>query len=339
MPTLAERCEGRWRSLLPLLGVSPRFLTGKHGPCPMCGGKDRWRFIDRRGSGDWFCTHCGHGSGIDLAKLMLKSGFRDVACRIEELLGETRVEVRRRVADEGGTMQAMIELWEAGTAVASGDAVATYLARRGLPLSRLRERVPSVCEAGEGSAAARSARAGAPLSLTLPSRSATGPSLSREAGEGDCIRSLAHARYDAARSFPAMLAAVTSPEGHLAQLHRTFLDGHGAKAPVEPARKLMPGTLPPGSAVRLAPASAHLGLAEGIETALSAMILFAHPVWAALHAGNLERFAVPDGVTRLTIYADHDESFTGQAAAFALARRLTGKLAVEVKTPVLMGLD
>ena len=44
----------------------------------------------------------------------------------------------------------------------------------------------------------------------------------------------------------------------------------------------MMGTMPTGAAVRLMPHEEMLGIAEGIETALSASILFNVPVWAAL---------------------------------------------------------
>ena len=44
---LADRARGRWAAILPQLGVSPSALTGKHGPCPLCGGRDRFRFDDK----------------------------------------------------------------------------------------------------------------------------------------------------------------------------------------------------------------------------------------------------------------------------------------------------
>jgi phage/plasmid primase-like uncharacterized protein len=43
-----ERAHGRWREILPALGIDGRFLTGKNCPCPMCGGRDRFRLIDSR---------------------------------------------------------------------------------------------------------------------------------------------------------------------------------------------------------------------------------------------------------------------------------------------------
>lgn len=65
---LRDRCRGRWRCILPALGMNPRFLTGKNGPCPLCpGGKDRWRFLGTGGDGTWICTHCGAGAGAGSA--------------------------------------------------------------------------------------------------------------------------------------------------------------------------------------------------------------------------------------------------------------------------------
>ncbi|MXO71815.1 virulence protein [Altererythrobacter buctensis] len=104
---------------------------------------------------------------------------------------------------------------------------------------------------------------------------------------------------------PAMLAAVTTDTG-LVAVHRTFLDpARSALARFERPRRAL-GSLGIG-AVRLAPPSdERLGLAEGIETALSAMALFGIPCWATL--GN-ERFglvAIPESVRELHLFVDHD---------------------------------
>src|SRR5690348_13963485 len=58
IPTV-DRARGRWREILPCLGVETRYLTNKHGPCPLCGGKDRFRFDDKNGDGTYYCNQCG----------------------------------------------------------------------------------------------------------------------------------------------------------------------------------------------------------------------------------------------------------------------------------------
>jgi putative DNA primase/helicase len=45
-----DAARGRWREILPPLGIPLKFLNGKHQPCPACGGRDRARFDDRRGA-------------------------------------------------------------------------------------------------------------------------------------------------------------------------------------------------------------------------------------------------------------------------------------------------
>ena len=83
-----------------------------------------------------------------------------------------------------------------------------------------------------------------------------------------------------------------------------------------------------------------LGIAEGIETALAASQRFGVPIWAATNAVLLEAWVPPEGVERVVIVGDNDASFTGQAAAFGLARRLVQKgLTVEIRIPDQVGKD
>ena len=109
----------------------------------------------------------------------------------------------------------------------------------------------------------------------------------------------------AVRFLPAMLAAVTTDMGIIA-IHRTFLDAPSAKLAAFDRPKRALGSLGCG-AVRLAPpAAGRLGLAEGIESALSATQMFGVPCWATL--GN-ERFglvAIPEGVRELHLFIDND---------------------------------
>jgi hypothetical protein len=104
---------------------------------------------------------------------------------------------------------------------------------------------------------------------------------------------------------PAMLAAVNLDEGPIA-IHRTFLDpAKPAKAELARPKRAL-GALH-NAAVRLfAPKDGKLGLAEGIESALSARALTGIPCWATL--GN-ERFglvSIPESVTELHLFVDND---------------------------------
>lgn len=57
-----EAARGRWLQLLAELGVRADCLTGRHGPCPGCGGRDRFRFDDRDGEGTFICSQGGGGN-------------------------------------------------------------------------------------------------------------------------------------------------------------------------------------------------------------------------------------------------------------------------------------
>ncbi|AMU93239.1 MULTISPECIES: DUF7146 domain-containing protein [unclassified Sphingopyxis] len=105
---------------------------------------------------------------------------------------------------------------------------------------------------------------------------------------------------------PAMLAAVTDDSGLLA-VQRTFLDGRGRRArDLRHPRRLLGH--PRTGAVRLAPAAYTLGIAEGVETAISAMILLGIPVWAALGNERIPQITIPESVSRLILLPDNDRA-------------------------------
>ncbi len=137
-----------------------------------------------------------------------------------------------------------------------------------------------------------------------------------------------------------MLAIVRGKDGKGLTVHRTYLDKDGFKAKLDPAKMTMPGLPMAGGAVRLGPPGEKLGIAEGIETALCAGRLFGLPVWASLSAAMLEKWEPPAGVREVWIFGDHDSSFTGQRAAYALAWRLKARgLVVRVEIPDPVGWD
>lgn len=102
-------------------------------------------------------------------------------------------------------------------------------------------------------------------------------------------------------------------------MHRTFIrsDGRGKAGVSSPKRAL--GTLGAG-AVRLAKAGPAPGLAESIETALSAMVMFDLPYWAAL-GSRLDGVTLPEQVIEVQLFGDNGEA--GRAAAEKAADAFT----------------
>jgi len=294
-PPLKDRAQGRWSGILPALGIGESFLTGKHGPCPLCGGKDRWRWDNLEGRGTWICSKCGAGDGISL--VMQKNGwdFREAARQIETVIGSAPEDPPKRERSDRDKREAMNNLWRSSKAVDVDDPVGRYLYRRvGL--------------------------------MSFP----------------PCLRTAYNLRYysDCPSFHPAMIAMVTGSDGAPTTLHRTYLTDDGRKAPVIEPRRLMPGNVSKGAAIRLGPAGNVLGIAEGIETAFSATALFDVPCWAAVNAGMLAAWQPPSQARRIIIFGDNDPSYAGHAAAYALARRLgTRQRVVEVEIPHKVGTD
>lgn len=144
-----------------------------------------------------------------------------------------------------------------------------------------------------------------------------------------------------------MLAAVTSPTGELITVHRTFITPDGQKAPVPTLKKLCsPAGLMAGATIKIGTPSARpdgrlgVGIAEGIETALAAAILFDVPVWAGVSAHGLASFTSPPSVRNAYAFVDNDVSQTGQKAALQLAERLTRQgFTARIHTPPAIGTD
>jgi putative DNA primase/helicase len=292
--TLKEIAKGHWRTMLPQLGVSEVFLTSKHGPCPICGGKDRFRWDDRNSNGSYFCSGCGPGDGFDLASKVSGLSFREIAEKVEGLLGKaTNFTPNQANQTDLANRRAMEATWRACRLASEVSPVGGYLTAR--------------------------------VGCLWPSN------LIRE-----------HSGvWSEGQSHPAMVSKIVSHEGKAVNLHLTFLTNQGQKARVQTTKKVMAGKLPDGCAVRLAPSQPRMGVAEGIETAISAAILFDMPVWACVNGGLLSKWIPPINAEEITIFGDHDENYSGQAKAFHLANRLEVqfKRRVTVTIPTMAGQD
>jgi putative DNA primase/helicase len=104
---------------------------------------------------------------------------------------------------------------------------------------------------------------------------------------------------------PTMLA----PDAKVIAVHDTLLTDCAKRDRSEWARLILPTGVQLGSgAIRLAKAGEVLGLAEGIEDALSAMQITVVPCWATLGSKRMDKVAIPDHVRELVLFADNDDA-------------------------------
>ena len=120
---------------------------------------------------------------------------------------------------------------------------------------------------------------------------------------------------------PALVALITDVHTQKPlSLHRTWITATG-KADITPARLLLKDHPIKNGVIRLSPddhVNALLGIAEGIETALS-LAWAPMPVWATIDAGHMAKFPVLRGITTLVVAQDQDPA--GIAAASSCAHR------------------
>jgi hypothetical protein len=106
----------------------------------------------------------------------------------------------------------------------------------------------------------------------------------------------------------AMIAAVHQPYVGVTAIQKTPI-----KADFSRGDRMTKGPLGTG-AVRLGAAQEIIGIAEGTETALSAMMLTGMSVWASLGGKRLHNVELPPFVREVHIFADNDQP--GREAAY-----------------------
>jgi len=295
-----------WRDTLSRLGVPAKYLTGKHGPCPRCGGKDRFRYTDYRGQGRFICNQCGTGDGFELLGLVHGWDFKTA---LREVQSSNRIEPDTpRKQSNGHRLESKArmparcrDLFRTATSIeAVPDAVA-YLRSRGLWPLRDRPRL--------------FAHAAADYWQPHPD----------------------DGRPERVGKWPAIVAPVENRQGERVTCHMTWLE-QGRKLDREglPARKLLSRLVGhEGCAVRLFLIPENwdgtLGVTEGIEDALAAQLIHGGIVWACLNASLLAAFTPPEGTRRLLIFGDRDVA--GLEATANLMERMQGRVHVENRTP------
>jgi putative DNA primase/helicase len=132
--------------------------------------------------------------------------------------------------------------------------------------------------------------------------------------------------------YPAMIGAITSPDGELMAIHQTYLTTDGAKANVPAPRKIRgPAN---GGAIHLQRGQDKLAIGEGIETALSFFALTGVAAWACLSTGLMKNIVMPAEVREIILLVDVDSSRAGEMACNKLAERLKADgLTVQLAIP------
>lgn len=124
--------------------------------------------------------------------------------------------------------------------------------------------------------------------------------------------------HEVRKPLPAIVAPIRDAAGEITAVQRIWVSDRweatetkDARAKLQVRKKTL-GKMGAGS-VQLRPAKRRLGLAEGVETAIAASMLYRVPVWAVCGAARLGHVWVPEGIEQLAIFGDRGEA--GEALA------------------------
>lgn len=271
---------GRWAEIYKHFGL-PGVTGKKHWPkeCPVCGRKGKFRCDDKDGTGSYICV-CGSGDGWALLAAKTGKEFKVLASEVDGLIGNEYTSDRTTI-----------------------NPARTSLAQQREKVSRKFAKLTLLRGTGaEGYLKERGIN-------SLPVES---------------IRYCDKQPVDG-KNLQAIYALATDDKGELCYLHRTLLDGEKKAQRGGSAKKMM--KLQEDSyleyaksvAIRLFPVASTLGIAEGIETALSCHQITKCHTWATMNTAFMKKFRVPSGVKNLIIFADADANAAGHAAAFECA--------------------
>lgn len=318
-PFQKEDAAGHWLHIYRAAGIAID-ESGKHGKCPLCGreGTKGLRYTDTTGNGQCICT-C-KPDGIDGWGMLQEfhygsqnpENFKKALDIVREIIrvgGELK-----KVSPREKKLMSPLKLREMVRNIVpykTGDMIDSYLTSRVIK-------------------ARPSQRVGLHSGLVHPATK---------------------------KLHPVMCGLWQMADGRVPGFLRTFLDNHGGILTdvEEDQRKLMTRKTiasNTGGCIRMIELgeSRVLGLSEGIESGLALADYMGWeqgietPVWACTTANLMERWVMPPEVEEqvdcFVIAVDADYSFTGQAASYALAKRLRLKgKCVNLVTPDKLGCD
>jgi len=120
---------GKWPGIFSQLGVDVG--NGKHKSCPLCGGKDRFRFDDKGGHGTWYCNQCGAGDGWKLLMNILGASFKEAMEQVAPILGKVD---KGEQLKNGGKIEPEVfnRMFRESEPASENNLVGRYLRNRGL---------------------------------------------------------------------------------------------------------------------------------------------------------------------------------------------------------------
>lgn len=257
------------------------------GPCPVCGGRDRFAvnpskriFICRGAAGGDVIGMTMHLCGLDfigaceqltgepapkgMSRTTDAQAKAEIERRREQAARERNQREKEEQADREKKAVSAGHIWES-TAPLAETAGEAYLLKRGF--------------------------------YVPPS------------GWPPCLRFHKRLSYDldTKLSFPCIVARVDDVAGDLTAVWREYITEDGLKAPVEVQKLGLGPTI--GGAVRIGGLGPKIGAAEGFRSALGAWFLigFRYPVWSLLATAGFDNVELPLEVKEVRIFPDGDK--------------------------------
>jgi hypothetical protein len=265
-------------------GIKLKGKIDQCGPCPRCGGTDRFSINVKKQL--FNCRGCGVGGDvIQLVQHLDRCGFPEA---IQILTSDPGRPSPPRSPSPHRSARQDDDVWRAiwcETLDPHATPVETYLARRGLPLP---ERA-SEC-------------------LRFHPNCVFGKNEQRE-----WIRTAA---------MIALVRNIISNEPQA--IHRTALNFCGCKVEINGKDRMVLGSVKGGAVKLTSDedVTTAIAIGEGIETTLSLQCLpewQGSPAWSLISADGVENFPVLCGIETLIIAVDHDQR--GEEAALAVSER------------------
>ena len=127
MSDVFQQAQGRWLSILPALGVGAEFLTGRNGPCPMCQGRDRFRFTNHEERGCYICNQCSRGDGFELLCQLKGWTMSQATTEVKAILGIAKADPVKPAQDEKRQRAERTAIWTGAHRLEGVDAVRRWL--------------------------------------------------------------------------------------------------------------------------------------------------------------------------------------------------------------------